>query len=307
MGPVLKWNNVFSQLIFCLLTFKFLLFNKYNIIHAFPYIAGIPVSLIGFFKKTPVVFSIFALSSLYKNNKSISEKLIDILENIIVFRLPYDLLITDNLILSRTKINKPIIYIPNGVDINLFDQIKISKSKITKLLYIGRFHKQKGINVLLKAISILTKRLTNFQLVMIGWGPEKAFILKQIQNYQLNTYVIVKYPLYNKKLISEYKSSHILLLPSLYEGQGIVVLEAWASKIPVIATKVGTLQYLVRDGYNGYLVNPNKPIEMAKTIYKLIRSRKREWMGLNGYHLVKKEYLWEKSVDCLYKAYLQLI
>src|SRR3989338_2660106 len=63
LGPRLPWNNNFSRLIFILLSFKYLLGKKYDIVHAFPFVAGFPVLAASHFNKTPTIFSVFALNT----------------------------------------------------------------------------------------------------------------------------------------------------------------------------------------------------------------------------------------------------
>lgn len=302
-----QWNSLFSRLIFIVQTFLFLLHNNYDLMHAFPFISGLPVFIAGFLKKIPVVFSVFAISSQYKGYQGFSFKINNLLENFFTQLLPYKLLITDNQLFFKKYKKKNIVYIPNGVDINLFESIKVKKSRIPQLLFVGRFHKQKGLDCLIKSIDYLKKKIRTFKLLLIGWGPEEDIIRMLIQSYGLQSYIKLRSPVYGKALISEYKRSQMLILPSLYEGQGIVVFEAWAAKIPVITTKVGSLKYLIKNGINGFLVNPDKPRQLADTIYKLLKNNKRSQMGINGFNLVEKEYTWEKAVSRLYKEYLKLL
>lgn len=293
LGLVGEWFEFLPRLSFIIATFKYLLFNKFDIIHAFPFIAGIPAFFAGFLSKTPVIFSVFALNG--------------IVEKVITFYIPYQLLITDNFDLYKNNFSKRMVYVPNGVDIKLFDGVKIKKSKYPRILFVGRFHPQKGVMTLLKAIPNLRKKIPNIKFVLIGYGILKKNIEKFISKNNLFNWVEVKSPVIGENLVKEYKQSYLLVLPSLYEGGGIVVLEAWAAKIPVITTAVGSLKYIVKDGINGYLIKSHSSQKLARAIYKMIMNKQEKKMGENGYYLVKSEYTWKKSVDKLYEVYRTLL
>ncbi len=304
LGLVSSWNNPIGRLSFMISVFFHLINKRYDLIHAFPFISGLPSRIAGYLLKTPVVFSIFALSSQDKTNHKISNKIRILIEHFLTFTLPYDLLITDNLENIKKHNRDKIIYIPNGVDIDLFDSVTIEKEKIMTILFVGRFHPQKGIQTLLKSIKQIRKKISRIHFTLVGYGPLENHIKEYINKYNLDKFIFIKKPLYSKELVKEYKRSHLLVLPSLYEGQGIVVFEAWAAKIPVITTKVGLLKHVVKDGYNGYLIQQNR---LSQSIFKMIKDKNRAQMGKNGYNTVKKEYTWEISVNKLYQEYNKLL
>lgn len=307
MGLITSWDNLIGRISFIFDSFIYLSKQKYDLIHAFPFIAGLPAFLAGITKKTPVVFSIFALSSQSKKNKSLFSLFRILIENLLTLHIPYTLLFTDNREFLKQHKKKNIVYIPDGVDLELFESVNVRKSKYPQILFVGRFHKQKGIENLLKAMPIIIKKIPNIRLVMVGYGAEEQKIKRYIFNNNLSSYITIKSPRYGRDLVSEYKHSYLLVLPSLYEGQGTVVLEAWTAKIPVIATKVGSLKYLIENGKNGYLVSPNKPHELAYATIKLLTSNKRNTMGSNGFQLVKQRFTWQKVVQTVHQKYLKLI
>lgn len=306
LGLITSWDNLIGRISFIFDSFIYLSKQKYDLIHAFPFIAGLPAFLAGITKKTPVVFSVFALSSQSKKNNSLFSLSRILIEDLLTLHIPYTLLLTDNREFLKQHKKKKMVYIPDGVDLELFEGVNVRKSKYPQILFVGRFHKQKGIENLLKAMPIIIKKIPNIRLVMIGYGAEEQKIREYIFNNNLNSYVTIKSPRYGRDLASEYKYSHLLVLPSLYEGQGIVVLEAWAAKIPVIATRVGSLKDLIENDKNGYLVDPNNPYQLARRITELLVSEKRINMGRNGFNLVKEYYTWDKSVKKVYQEYKKL-
>jgi len=85
----------------------------------------------------------------------------------------------------------------------------------------------------------------------------------------------------------------------------LTLLEAWASKLPVIATKVGENPYLVRHKYNGWLVEPGNVEELAKALKDALNTprRKLEVMGERGYIFISKKFNWDNIVERLLALY----
>ena len=109
-----------------------------------------------------------------------------------------------------------------------------------------------------------------------------------------------------KRLIREFKSSHLFILPSLAEGQPITLLEAWAAGLPVVVTKVGSLAYYVKS-QNGYLVPPADSQKMAETILKAMENKGLQQMGEHGFWLVKKRYTWFKTAQKYFSVYQKVL
>lgn len=292
-----EWNELFPRLSFIFSLFKYLLFHKFDLIHAFPFISGIPAFFAGLLAKTPIVFSLFALRK---------EGTGAFVERVITFNIPYNLLVTDNPKNIHKQGKRNIIYIPNGVDIEQFDSVKADKSKKARILFVGRFHQQKGIIHLLKVIESIRNKVPGVTFVLVGWGVLEKFIKVHITKKGLKKIVKIKKPVFGKDLVREYKKSHFLVLPSLYEGGGIVVLEAWAAKIPVVVTNVGNFDQIVKNGSNGYVVESNNPKQLELGVLRMIKNNKKAQMGIRGYQMVKRGYTWEKSVAKLAKVYKEI-
>jgi len=111
-----------------------------------------------------------------------------------------------------------------------------------------------------------------------------------------------------KSLIKAYKRSHVFVLPSLAEGQPITLLEAWAAKLPVVVTTVGDNPLMVKDGVNGYLIEPNNVAQLTNAILKVFRARTKDVaMGEAGYKLVRKCFSWEMVADQTWDVYQEVL
>jgi len=95
----------------------------------------------------------------------------------------------------------------------------------------------------------------------------------------------------------------IFVLPSLYEGFGIAILEAMAAGKPVVATSVGGIPEFVVEGENGFLVPPGDSVVLAAAIRHLLAQPERaKAMGRNGQELVRKHY----SIESVVRQHEQL-
>lgn len=200
-------------------------------------------------------------------------------------------------------------WIPPGIDLErfrhsrssyVFEKYKLPKdSKI--ILFIGqldRFHKHKGVDVLIGAFSDVCKTTPNIYLVLVGKGDAKEYMVQcKQQNIEKN--VIFAGFVEDNTLPKYYQSADVLVLPTItkQEGFGMTLIEAMACGTPVIGTKVGGIPYLIRDKETGLLVerNDSKSLRIAieQLLYKKNLIKKVE---KNAFKIVKEMYQWEKIV-----------
>ena len=256
-------------------------------------------------KKRPAVLSIFGTSI----DSDLPGTLRKLMESVILLKIKYSAQIADSRDLFKfNNINQDIIYVPNAVDFSAFDRIHVNKYKQPTIITVARLHPQKNLINLVKAIETVQKRIPQIQLLIVGDGPQKDKIKKQIQELKLNKDVKLLGEISGTKLIKLYKSSHLFILPSLYEGQPISLLDAWAAKLPVIISKTGDCQYLVKNGVNGYIINNQQnPKNIARSIIEAFGNKNLENLGLNGYKFVKKNFSWDKSAQETLLVYKNVI
>ena len=161
------------------------------------------------------------------------------------------------------------------------------------VLFVGRFSRSKGIDVLIDAIKIIKDDLTrlNTQLVIMGvdFGYEDE-MMETIEKYDLLKFIkIIKNPP-REDVISAYGESEFLVLPSVWELSPLVPLESFAFKKPVISTNSHGIPYTVQHNKNGILVEPDNPTELANAIKNLLENPDLiKKLGEEGYNFVKSE------------------
>jgi glycosyltransferase involved in cell wall biosynthesis len=185
---------------------------------------------------------------------------------------------------------KKIEVINNGIN-KIINSGETNQSKKSKLLFVGGLHPDNGLDVLIKTMS---KVHDEIGLDIIGEGPYENEVKKLIENYNLGHRVNMLEEMTKGEVYSHMQNSMALILPSLYETQGMVLLEAYANGIPVIASRLESIKEKVKDGINGLLCEPNNPEHFASAIHYLYDyPTESEMMGLYGRDMVHAKYSWD--------------
>ena len=160
-------------------------------------------------------------------------------------------------------------------------------------LFLGRFHKVKGIDMLLKAMHLIKNHhlMSDVKLVIMGvdFGFEEV-MMKMIKEMNLARVVkVIKNPP-RKDVIAAYKESEFLVLPSRWELSPLTPLEGFAFKKPTISTKAHGIPYTLDDGKNSILVESENFNELSDKIIELLNDKtKCRELGMNGYEHIHKE------------------
>lgn len=146
-----------------------------------------------------------------------------------------------------------------------------------RLLYVGRVAPEKGVEVLLEAFRLLRSRHSDSApiLTLVGsdfyTGSYGAAFSARLQNSDLVGAVeMAGHVPYGNRLFEFYDTHDLLVLPSFTEGFPQVLLEAMARGLPVVATRVGGVPRVVRDGENGLIVPPGDPRTLSAAIHRLL-------------------------------------
>lgn len=284
--------------------------KRFGLIHAHAFLAGLPAKFLSVILRIPVVFTIHGtgINAWQEMKPGFSGKIKKKIEEFLVFKIKYDGQISvSSDVLKLSNVNKNIFVIPNGVNVGDFDKVKVKKAPGFKLIFVGRLHPQKGVVYLIKAMNFVVKKHPQVYLHLIGEGRLLKSLKQQVKTLNLEEYIKFRGRIMGRKLIKEYKSSHLFILPSLYEGQPLTLLEGWVAKLPVVVTRVGENPAMVKEGINGYLIEPGNAKNLAQAIIKAIKNQNLEKLGRNGYRLVKKEYSWREVAMQTLRVYKEVL
>ena len=193
--------------------------------------------------------------------------------------------------------------IPNGIDIRRY-QLNLQKDEIFTFITVGRLEKQKNHLKLLESAKELRDKGLEFQVLIVGEGKDpvqKKSIEEFIATHQLENYVYllgVRFDI--PELISK---ADCFVLSSAWEGLPIVLLEAGASKIPIISTPVGSIPSLI-DERSGYLADENFTEAMEEVMLNYSSAQER---ASTLYTKVKENYSIESIVQKHERIYEELV
>lgn len=188
--------------------------------------------------------------------------------------------------------------IPNAIDVSAYENIGditylYKDLNITSddfvIACVGRLNPQKAHHFLLESLKPLKSKYTNLKVVIVGKGELKNHLVTLSKEYGVSD--IVRFVGHRSDIPQILAFSDALVLPSIFEGLPLCVLEAMASELPVIATDVGGTAELAVDGVTGYIVPPRDPQALTAAIEKLMKlSDQGKALGTAGKKIVTERF-----------------
>ena len=221
-----------------------------------------------------------------------------------------------------------VIVIPPGVDTSHFYPIPVDEAREfigvnledKMVLFVGRIEPLKGIDTLISAMSCLNfMEALNYKpvtLTIIGGDPdanpelmttEMARLQEMSNHLGMKNLVIFLGKRSQDTLPYYYSAADVVVMPSHYESFGLVALEAMACGTPVIASHVGGLTHLIKDGITGFHIPNDDPQELCEKLKLLVGDDELRLMLGTQAEQYAKEYSWEMIVDQIKTAYTNLI
>src|SRR5918993_3448131 len=135
------------------------------------------------------------------------------------------------------------------------------------VVFVGRLHRQKGVHTLVRAVPLLPP---GTRVTLVGDGPERAAVERLAAGLGVADRVRVTGFLPHAEGLALLAAARVAVLPSAYEELGTALVEAMAAARPVVASRVGGIPELVRDGVDGLLVPPGDPVALAAALTRVL-------------------------------------
>lgn len=172
-----------------------------------------------------------------------------------------------------------------------------------RLIFVGNLIPRKGLHTLLAALAQIDR--SRWRLAVVGGASDAAYaasVRDQVRAHGMEANVTFHGAVPDNDLPRLLCESHVLAVPSSYEGFGIVYLEAMCFGLPVIATSAGGAVEVVEHGVNGFLVNPGDAPGLARCIARLSADRKLlSSMGVSGLRAFSRRPTWEDGTEVIYR------
>lgn len=208
-----------------------------------------------YFKKNSIDNIIFFLYKIFSNTIATKFQFIAISD--VVYRH----------ILNKFKISKNRIHlIYNAVAIDIAPSSVVVEDRNTfNLLFIGRLSKQKNVSLLISAISILKHKIPNIRLIIVGDGELRYSLEDQVKKLNLNSYV--QFVGFSHNTSYYFLNSDLFVLPSIFEGFGLVIIESFLHRLVVLASSIEGPKELITHGFNGFLFENNDLSDLVDKTY----------------------------------------
>src|SRR5215211_6357455 len=194
--------------------------------------------------------------------------------------------------------------IPPGVNPSLFEGpfedpfLGVGKPRV---LFVGRLASQKGVGTLVSAAALLKDR--SARVLLVGDGPERKALERRARRIGVGDRLRFEGFVAQERLPAVLAHADLLVLPSLYEELGTVLLEAMQAGLPIVASRTGGIPDVIEDGVNGMLVPPGDPEALARAIDRLLADRDLARRLSEEAQQRAKDYDWEVLAERVLRVY----
>lgn len=168
------------------------------------------------------------------------------------------------------------------------------------LVCVARLAAEKGQDTLIRAIGSLAPSYPDLHVEFVGDGPKREEYVQLVQQLNLQQHCSFVGTVHNREALQKMASAYALVLPSLSEAFGLVNIEAMSVGTPVVASNVGGIPDIIRDGVDGFLVAPGNHQELVEKLRQLLSSRElRDQMGQNARQRFVEQFSMERNIGKL--------
>jgi glycosyltransferase involved in cell wall biosynthesis len=191
--------------------------------------------------------------------------------------------------------------VPMGVDVQKFrcERPRLGGETI-EILFVGRLTEVKGLRYLIDAITLLKGSWPQIRLQIIGDGPDREILQRQVNELNLEEIVVFTGAVPHDELARYYAAADILVAPSVVadsgatEALGVVLLEAAAAALPIVATNVGGIGDIISDQRHGLLVEQKSPQQIAAALRRLLEDPvSANAMGRAAQQKIAEHFSWD--------------
>ncbi|MGD0451756.1 MAG: glycosyltransferase family 4 protein [Candidatus Bathyarchaeia archaeon] len=206
--------------------------------------------------------------------------------------------------------------VPNGVDGEKFQPFANKAAARRQfglgdepcVLFVGSLIPRKGLHFLVEAAKKIVKEKSDTKFLIVGEGPMKNQLVNSLEAAKLAGNFKFLGNLKDDKLPAVYNCADVFALPSIQEGQGIVLLEAQACAKPIVAFNIGGVNEAVKNEETALLVKLGNTDEFADALLKLISDKAlQEKMGAFGRRFVLENFTWDICAQKMLNVYYEAL
>jgi len=191
------------------------------------------------------------------------------------------------------KYSKKNVIIPNGADQSIFYPDHSKRPDKLRILFIGRLVIQKDPMTFLRAIRLMTKDITDFEVHILGDGNLRKKMEHFVRQNGLTDYVRFLGKVPEESMVAEYQSAHLMVAPSLNEGMSISALEALNCGVYLIATRASGFEDIITENVNGEFVSFRNPPKLAERICRFYKQDLNRSLQPEPPRLLPEAFCWD--------------
>lgn len=204
-----------------------------------------------------------------------------------------------------------IITIPSAVNSNFLNEVSLkeaeSRSGYQVILYVGRLAPRKGVHYLLQAMPRIIEYFPKARLVVVGAGPLEHYLRDLSRRLDLQSSVLFLGYVSDERIRRLFAFADVVVVPSIFEGCPLVLLEAMAVGKPVVASAVQGIPEVVKHEFSGLLVKPGNVHDIEHAVVRLMEDKDfADYLGENARRTIMKGYSWEKIARRTMEVYEKL-
>lgn len=207
--------------------------------------------------------------------------------------------------LKKFGAKKPIFVISPAIE-----KIECGNTQVnfSQFVYVGRLVFYKNVEVLIRAVKLIKKTVPNIKLIIIGGGPQRKLLEDLTKELNVESSVDFRGYVNSEEKTKLVTQSNALVFPSLCEGFGLVILEAFSHKKPVLVANLRPMSDIVTDSVTGYILDPHNEEVWSEHMLKLIKEpEKATLMGKNANELWLTKYSQNSMCEAVLKMYKKIV
>ena len=197
-----------------------------------------------------------------------------------------------------------------GLDVSRFGAVDRSgRNGPLRILNVGRAVPVKGQSLLVEAIAELGRQGVDARLTVVGDGPQAAELRDSATRLAVAGQVEFAGAVGQDEILAYYRRADVFALPSFAEGLPVVLMEAMATGLPVVASRIAGIPELVEDGVSGLLVTPGRRDELVAALAALLCAtpERRAEMGAAGRSRVEAEFASDRTAQVLLATFREML
>ncbi len=308
VSPCTEYWNTFGRVSSIITPVPYLVAGNYDIVHGHTFLPAVPTRLSKTMSNSAIVFTVHgtALNSGVGRDESAIARFKRQMEKQFILGFDYDKVISVNRehMNLLTQHHNEVTYIPNGVNLGRFD---VDVDQSDDILFLGRLAPKKRASDLIRAFSKIADEFPKSDLIIVGTGPKQDHLVELATNLGISNRVSFEGRVSEDAIPRYYASAAVFVLPSIWEGHPLTLLEAWAAGTPVVATEVEGIEEFIDHRKTGFLSPPKSPDRLSDALRYVLtnRTEANSWAE-RARAVVEQEYSWERAAKKTHEAYCDI-